>query len=249
MKYIFMLISVLFTMQCFSQNVDLIKKANLFEQDRGYVEKSGEEVDTEKVVDLPKNMPVLDGIIVIKDYKRAIFTYYDKDKRKRVSVYHSSGEKFCDAVLKKITPDYVLLYYGGKEYKLYPDTKLKAKNSHIKNTSYNVNTRVTPPPRRPVNKKTTKSRKFSRGRVRKPSRSFARKNSRVYTRRPNASRVKAVRRPSRTRTTTPGRSNVNHRSVNRPGNVSARPNPFTGGGRRNTPSPKKNTGNTRNTPF
>ena len=229
--------------------MDLIKKANLFEQDRGYVEKSGEEVDTEKVVDLPKNMPVLDGIIVIKDYKKAIFTYYDKDKRKRVSAYHSLGEKFCDAVLKKITPDYVLLYYGGKEYKLYPDTKLKAKNSHKKRTSYNVNTRVTPQ-RRPVNKKTTNSRKSpAKGRVKKPSRAFARKNSKVYNRRPSASRVKAVRRPSRTRKTIPGRSNVNHKNVTRPGNVSGRPNPFTGGGRRSNPSPKKNTGNKRNTPF
>ena len=247
MKYIFTLISVLFAMQCFSQNVDLIKKANLFEQDRGYVEKSGEEVDTEKVVDLPKNMPVLDGIIVIKDYKKAIFTYYDKDKRKRVSAYHSSGEKFCDAVLKKITPDYVVLYYGGKEYKLYPDTKLKAKNSHVNSRSYNVNTSVTPP-KRPVNKKTV-SGSAARGRVRKPSRSFARKNSKVYNRRPNASRVKAVRRPNRIRKTGTKRSNVNHRTVNRQGNVSSKPNPFTGGGRRNTPSPKKNTGNRRNTPF
>ncbi len=131
-KNILPLLFVIWGVWGFCQNVDLIKRANLFDQNRGYVEEeeaTGEEIDTEKEIKLPSGMPVLDGIVVIGNYKKAIFTYHSKEKKKKVSEYHGVGDKFGEAVLKEITPEYVVLLFDGKKYKLYPDTKLKAKKS------------------------------------------------------------------------------------------------------------------------
>ena len=131
-KSILPLIFLLWGIWGFCQNVDLIKKANLFDQNRGYIEEeeaAGDEIDTEKEVKLPAGIPVLDGIAVIGNYKKAIFTYHSKKEKRKVSEYHGVGDEFGKAVLKEITPEYVVLLFGGKKYKLYPDTKLKTKKT------------------------------------------------------------------------------------------------------------------------
>ncbi len=157
MRFLIVLMSMCFVFNTFAQNIDFIKKANLFDENRGYIEESGEEVDTEKEVKLPVNMPVLDGIIIIKDYKKAIFTYYDKEKKKKVSAYHSVGDKFANAILKELTSEYVVLLFDGKKYKLYPDTKLKAKKTSGRYTAPTRAGYTPPPPPKKASVKTSPS--------------------------------------------------------------------------------------------
>ncbi|BBB32972.1 hypothetical protein TTHT_1464 [Thermotomaculum hydrothermale] len=243
MKGFILALLIIFSFQAYSQNVDLIKKGNLFDPDRGYTEEAGEEVDTEKEVKLPSNIPVLDGIVVINDYKKAIFTYYDKEKKRKISKYHSVGEKFADASLKEITPDYVILVFDGKQYKLYPDTKLKAKKSRGYSGG-SPRTTYTPPPK-------TTSQVVSRSPVKstkkvKPKKPFMKPRPTFNRRRPVTSKVK----PTRVLRPTSRNKNTNHRRKTNVGSSgSQRSNPFVGGGRLSKPTPNKTQGKRTNTPF
>ena len=240
MKVISLFILLLFSLSVFAQNVNLIKQANLFDQNRGYVEASGDEIDTEKDVKLPSQMPVLDGIFIAGDFKKAIFTYYDKEKRRKVSVYHSIGDTFGGAVLKEITKDYVLLVFEGKKYKLYPDTKYKMRNV-MKYTSSQPAV-LKQSAAKPV-KKTSVARLKSKhreiGKPRIPPK--IRKN--FYRNVSGKSRVSAIRKLS------PSRKANSHRPrVNRQTNSRGVSNPFIGGRKKHTPpsSPNKRR---NNTPF
>ncbi len=231
MRIIACFVVIVATFWGFSQNIDLIKKANLFDENRGYVEENAEEVDTEKEIKLPSKMPVLDGIVIIKGYKRAIFTYYDNKKKRKVSAYHSPGDKFAGASLKEITPEYVLLVYDGKKYKLYPDTKLKAKKTGSHSSRPVMGGYTPPPPKPSTNSAKTVSRSSSKA---KSGRSF---------KRPVTSRSKSSRSVRSTRSINKSR-NVKKRPVSSKGGS----NPFAGG-RVKTPPTKKNKNKRINTPF
>ncbi len=241
MKVISIFILFLFSLSVFAQNVNLIKQANLFDQNRGYVEASGDEIDTEKDVKLPSQMPVLDGIFIAGDFKKAIFTYYDKEKRRKVSVYHSIGDKFGGAVLKEITKDYVVLVFEGKKYKLYPDTKYKMRNVK-KYTSSQPAVVKQPIARKPV-KKTSVARVKSKHREIGKPRIPPKIRRNFYRNASGKSRVSAVRRPSPSRKT-----NAHRPRVNRQTNSKGTSNPFIGGGRTHTPPSSKNR-RRNNTPF
>ena len=244
MRFLVAFIMLQFVINGFGQNVDLIKKANLFDENRGYTEETGEEIDTEKEIKLPANMPVLDGIVVIGNYKRAIFTYYDKDKKRKVSAYHSPGEKFADASLKEVTPDYVILVYGGKQYKLYPDTKLKAKKTGNNSTRRVMNEYPRPsvskkPAKREaqiVSRKPVSSRKHIRPPRLRPGGKFAGRNI-VRSKKVDAARSARVKRPNVKR-------NIKRQRVSK--NTAS--NPFGGGRRQSPPAPKGQNRRTT-TPF
>ena len=232
MRFLIALVMLQFVFYGFSQNVDLIKKANLFDENRGYMEETGEEIDTEKEIKLPANMPVLDGIAIIGNYKKAIFTYYDKEKRKKVSVYHSVGDKFANASLKEITPEYVILFFDGKQYKLYPDTKLKAKKSGG-HSSAPVIGGYTPPP--PSNKPVKRTSNIV-------SRGTKSKKTGVVSRRTTHSNVRAAR------SARPKTSNVKRNVKRQPINSKGVSNPFAGGRAKTTPTTKGQSGR-KITPF
>ncbi len=242
MRY-FILVFVMANVFAFGQNVNYIKKMNLFDPNRGYVEEKGEEVDTEKEIKLPSNMPVLDGIFIDGNYKRAIFTYYDKKKKKKISMYHSPGEKFADAVLNEITPEYVFLYFGGKKYKLYPDTKLKAKKSsgYSPAVARNVSSPTPRPSKKVVSRRTSSKKKKAarKPNIRKVKRNFYNNRTR---RRPTNNKVRAVRRNTK-------RNTPKKRTPRKSVNTSGRSNPFVGGAKPRKPSPKPNTNRSGKTPF
>ncbi len=243
MRFLIALVMLQFVFYGFSQNVDLIKKANLFDENRGYMEETGEEIDTEKEVKLPVDMPVLDGIAIIGNYKKAIFTYYDKEKRKKVSIYHSVGDKFANASLKEITPEYVILFFDGKQYKLYPDTKLKAKRSGSRSAAP-VMGGYTPPPS--ANKPVTRASKV----ISRASTS-AKKHVRPKTIRPGGKVVgRQVTRSkvNQARSVRPKQSNIKRNVKRQPINSKGVSNPFAGGRAKTTPTKKGQSGR-KITPF
>ncbi len=244
MKMLIILITLQFAVYGFSQNVDLIKKANLFDENRGYTEETGEEIDTEKEVKLPSNMPVLDGIAVIGNYKKAIFTYYDKNLKRKISACHSPGEKFAGASLKEVTPEYVILVFDGKQYKLYPDTKFKAKKAGNRTTkkikSEYASPTVTPKPVKRtsqiISRTPAKSRQHIRPKKIRPGGKFAGRNF-VRSKRVDAARSARIKKPNTQR-------NIKRQRVNKNG----KSNPFIGGRRNSSPRPERQN-RSKTTPF
>lgn len=113
----------------FAQKTDVIVKKNIFDPKRGEVEKTEEESGEITKEELPKDMPILDGIMTVGKYKKAIFRYREKRTRKFVSTNVSEGDEVEDAKIKKIEKDYVIVFFGGKSYKLNVDSKYDSENS------------------------------------------------------------------------------------------------------------------------
>ncbi|GEM_PF-2133865 len=246
MKRLIALVSILFLgTTVYAQNIKLIKTANLFDENRGVVEESGDEVDAEKEVKLPANMPVLDGIMVAGKYKRAIFTYYDKEKRKKISRPHKEGDKFGGAFLKKITPEYVLLVFDSTGYKLTPDVKLKKGSSRTMRSytkSSNVK-RYSSDSKKVVDIRENSKRSSVSGRIRRPV-------NVERARKEFLNRVKRKYRiPQRKRSVRKHVPVRNRPHVRRNKNFSNRSNPFTGGRAPVRPAPHKRNNRSVRTPF
>lgn len=128
-KVLFIVFTMILFQLTFAQDVDVIIKKNIFDPKRGTEEKV-ENTDTEIVKEeLPKDMPILDGIMTVGKYKKAIFRYKDDKTRKLVSINVSEGEKVGDATVKEISKDFVIVYFNGKSYKVNVDSKYDLGNS------------------------------------------------------------------------------------------------------------------------
>ncbi len=121
------LVIFLFPISAFSQQADSIIQKNLFDPQRGQVEVAD---DTSGPVEeeLPKDIPILDGIITIGTYQRVIFRYRDEKSHKIVSGVFKKGDKFLSAKIVQVLPNEVTIVFMGKKYKMTVDSKDKMKN-------------------------------------------------------------------------------------------------------------------------
>jgi len=122
----FFMLILLFSTAAFAQQADSIIKKNLFDPQRGQAEPVDASGPVEEV--LPKDIPILDGIISIGNYQRVIFRYKDDKSRKIVSGAFKKGDAFTGAKILQILPNEVTIAFGGKKYRMTVDSKDKMKN-------------------------------------------------------------------------------------------------------------------------
>jgi hypothetical protein len=128
MKTINLLLLILFvSIPAISQTADEIIKKNLFDPRRGQAETVE---DTSEPVEesLPKDIPILDGIVTIGNYQRAIFRYRDEKSHKVVSGSFKTGDNCTTAKIVQILPEEVTIVFDGKKYKMTVDSKDKMRN-------------------------------------------------------------------------------------------------------------------------
>jgi len=127
-KTLFILFILCFVNIVFAQSVDSIVKKNIFDPKRG-VDKKTETEDAELVKEeLPKDMPILDGIIVVGKYKKAIFRFRETKTRKMLSTNVKEGENVGEATVKKISTNSVIIVFQGKAYEVTVDSKYEMAN-------------------------------------------------------------------------------------------------------------------------
>ncbi len=117
----------LFHLQIHAQTVDVIIDSNLFDPNRG-VNMSEQAVQAQEET-LPRDLPLLDGIVVIGDYKRAIFRYKNEETRKLENKIVRIGEDVGDARLTEIRQKEVSIVFQGTQYKLTVDSKERDKDA------------------------------------------------------------------------------------------------------------------------
>ncbi|NOZ13626.1 MAG: hypothetical protein GXO69_08285 [Acidobacteria bacterium] len=122
----FLAVIFLFPFSVFAQQADTIIQKNLFDPQRGQVEAADTSGPVEE--ELPKDIPILDGIITIGSYQRVIFRYRDEKSHKIVSGVFKKGDKFLSAKILQILPNEVTIAFMGKKYKMTVDSKDKMKN-------------------------------------------------------------------------------------------------------------------------
>lgn len=133
-KFFVFIIFVFNVLNIYCQNTNIIVKKNIFDPKRGSVEKQETENDEVVKEELPRNIPMLDGIIFLDKYKKAIFRYKDEKTRKLVSTNVFEGAKVGDAVVKKIEKEYVIVFFDGKSYKMNVDSKYDMEGKYKRNT-------------------------------------------------------------------------------------------------------------------
>ncbi|PJB78432.1 MAG: hypothetical protein CO090_06835 [Acidobacteria bacterium CG_4_9_14_3_um_filter_49_7] len=122
-----LLLILLVSLPVVSQTADEIIKKNLFDPQRGQaetVEDASEPVEEA----LPKDIPILDGIVTIGSYQRAIFRYRDENSHKVISGSFKTGDNCTTAKIVQILPEEVTIVFEGKKYKMNVDSKNKMKN-------------------------------------------------------------------------------------------------------------------------
>ncbi len=123
----FFVLLLLISMPAVTQTADSIIKKNLFDPQRGQEEPVDEASGPVEEV-LPKDIPILDGIVTIGNYQRVIFRYKDGKSHKMVSGVFKKGDKCTTARILQILPDEVTIAFAGKKYKMTVDSKNKMKN-------------------------------------------------------------------------------------------------------------------------
>lgn len=131
------------TIAVMGQSADQIVQGNLFDPDRGAVEDVEETGPVEE--ELPRDIPVLDGIVTIGNYQRAIFRYQDTETRKLESNVVSLGDSFGGARLLEMSAEWVMISFQGSRYRLTVDSKHEMENSPSRNrrSAVAANTRPT----------------------------------------------------------------------------------------------------------
>lgn len=114
-------------MPAVSQTADKIIQKNLFDPQRGQVE-SSEDPSGPVEEELPKDIPILDGIVTIGDYQRVIFRYKDDKTHKMVSGVFKKGDMCSSAKILQVKGEEVTIAFAGKKYKMTVDSKDKLKN-------------------------------------------------------------------------------------------------------------------------
>ena len=118
---------LLVSMPVVAQTADSIIKKNLFDPKRGQAEALDDTTGPVEEV-LPKDIPILDGIVTIGNYQRAIFRYKDDKSHKMVSGSFKKGDNCRTAKILQILPNEVTIAFAGKRYKMTVDSKNKMKN-------------------------------------------------------------------------------------------------------------------------
>ncbi len=118
---------ILGTVGVLAQSADQIVQGNLFDPDRGAIEETEATGPVED--ELPRDIPVLDGIVTIGDYQRAIFRYQDPETRKMESNAISLGDSFGGAKLLEMSTDWVMISFQGSRYRLTVDSKNEMENN------------------------------------------------------------------------------------------------------------------------
>ncbi len=121
-RSLMMLLMVLLTVELVAQSADQIIQSNLFDPARGATENSTE-ADGPVEEQLPKDIPILDGIVFIGDYQRAIFRFKDDGTRKLESSTVQIGDSFGGARLLELNPREALISFEGKRYSMTVDSK------------------------------------------------------------------------------------------------------------------------------
>jgi len=153
----------LFWLVSIAQSADQIIQSNLFDPARGQADTTADDASAPVEDVLPSDIPVLDGIFVIGDYRRAIFRYKDETTKRMESATFQKGDAFGGARLVELTERKAQIVFLGKRYDLTVDSKHEMKNVPRMNNP--VTAEVAPKaaipapvnrtPARPVNRKIT----------------------------------------------------------------------------------------------
>lgn len=123
----FFVLILLISMPAVAQTADSLIKKNLFDPKRGQAEAVDDTTGPVEEV-LPKDIPILDGIITIGSYQRVIFRYKDDKSHKMISGAFKKGDHCSTAKILQILPGEVTIAFAGKRYKMTVDSKDKMKN-------------------------------------------------------------------------------------------------------------------------
>ncbi len=134
---------LLLSVPVLSQAVDTIVQKNLFDPQRGQVDVT-DDVSGPVEKELPKDIPILDGIITIGSYQRVIFRYRDGKTHKLVSGVFKKGDQCADAKIIRVTENEVTIVYMNRKYKMTVDSKDKLKNVPKTSGFHHAGTRSTP---------------------------------------------------------------------------------------------------------
>ena len=131
-----------------AQSADQIIQSNLFDPARGQLDTAQDDENAPVEEVLPSDIPVLDGIVVIGDYRRAIFRYKDETTKRMESSVFKKGDEFGGARLLDLTEREAQIVFMGNRYNLTVDSKHEMKN--VPRTSGAVPAQMAQQPSKPA---------------------------------------------------------------------------------------------------